>query len=59
MKQFFKKSLLEFVALSTTIHSSPIAYTPFGYSAVHLHCAIFMFFFCFCMSYAKIELFTQ
>lgn len=26
MKQFFKKSLLEFVALSTTIHSSPIAY---------------------------------
>jgi len=32
---------------------------PLGYSAVHLHWAIFMFFFCFCMSYAKIELFTQ
>lgn len=32
---------------------------PLGYSAVYLHCAIFMFFLCFCMSYAKIELFTQ
>lgn len=32
---------------------------PIVSSAVHLHCAIFMFFFCFCMSYAKIELFTQ
>lgn len=55
----FFKSLLEFVALSTTIHSCRIAYLHLDNSAVHLHCAIFMFFFCFCMSYAKIELFIQ
>lgn len=36
MKQFFKKSLLEFVALSTTIHSSPIAY-------IHLDTVLLIF----------------
>lgn len=58
MKQFFK--------VSTWICSPQHYYSflsfclfPFGYSTVHLHCAIFMFFFCFCMSYAKLELFTQ
>lgn len=36
MKQFFKKSLLEFVALSTTIHSSPVAY-------IHLDTVLLIF----------------
>lgn len=36
MKQFFKKSLLEFVALSTTIHSCRIAY-------FHLDTVLFIF----------------
>lgn len=36
MKQFFKKSLLEFVALSTTIHSCRVAY-------FHLDTVLFIF----------------
>lgn len=36
MKQFFKKSLLEFVGLSTTIHSSPDAY-------IHLDTVLLIF----------------
>lgn len=55
MKQFFKKSLLEFVALSATIHSRRVAY-------FHLDTVLFIFivlYLCFCMSYANIELFTQ
>lgn len=36
MKQFFKKSLLECVALSTTIHSCPTAY-------FHLDTVLFIF----------------
>lgn len=55
MKQFFKKSLLQFVALSATIHSRRVAY-------FHLDTVLFIFivlYLCFCMSYANIELFTQ
>lgn len=59
MKQFFKKSLLEFVALSTTIHSCRIAY-------LHLDTVLFIFivlYLCFSSVSAclmqRIELFTQ
>lgn len=60
MKQFFKKKVSTWICCPQHYYSF-LSYClfPLGYSAVHLHCAIFMFFFCFCMSYAKIELFTQ